>query len=213
MSQSNSKNLHFSITSNRTEQTFTAKYPATMTLTEFKIKLELIVGVYRQDMRLQLREPSGKLLAEIIGDTRSLEQLGLADGLVVHVIDIAHNTPSFTGTEDAEKFVLTDEKYDARDESVRKWKQELFKKEAESVAQTLKIGSRCEVTVENAPLRLATIAHVGPVHFRPGVWVGVRYDEPIGKNDGSIEGRRYFECEPMHGGFVQPIGVKMIEST
>lgn len=41
-----------------------------------------------------------------------------------------------------------------------------------------------------------------------GFWVGVEYDEPIGRNDGSAKGIRYFACPAGHGGFVRPALVK-----
>lgn len=41
-----------------------------------------------------------------------------------------------------------------------------------------------------------------------GWWIGVDYDEPLGKNDGSIKGKPYFESDPMHGGFVRPSMVR-----
>lgn len=45
------------------------------------------------------------------------------------------------------------------------------------------------------------IQFIGEVHFADGDWAGVVLDEPIGKNAGSVSGRRYFYCEPKRGLF------------
>ena len=36
-----------------------------------------------------------------------------------------------------------------------------------------------------------------------GYWVGVRFDEPVGRGDGCVRGRRLFECGKGFGGFVR----------
>ncbi|XP_066997718.2 CAP-Gly domain-containing linker protein 1 isoform X3 [Anabrus simplex] len=45
------------------------------------------------------------------------------------------------------------------------------------------------------------IAYIGDTQFAPGEWAGVVLDDPIGKNDGSVAGIRYFQCEQKRGVF------------
>ncbi|XP_025837390.1 kinesin-like protein KIF13A isoform X2 [Agrilus planipennis] len=47
------------------------------------------------------------------------------------------------------------------------------------------------------------IAYIGPTEFANGTWIGVELDAPKGKNDGSVQGIRYFSCRPKHGMFVR----------
>lgn len=49
-----------------------------------------------------------------------------------------------------------------------------------------------------------TIAFYGATEFAKGEWAGVVLDTPEGKNDGTVAGVRYFECEPNHGLFAKP---------
>ena len=51
--------------------------------------------------------------------------------------------------------------------------------------------------------RQATVRFLGTTHFAPGEWVGVELTEATGKNDGSVQGQRYFDCDPGYGMFVR----------
>ncbi|XP_029354964.1 kinesin-like protein KIF13B isoform X2 [Echeneis naucrates] len=52
--------------------------------------------------------------------------------------------------------------------------------------------------------KAGTVRYIGATQFAEGVWVGVELDTPVGKNDGSVGGQRYFLCKPGYGVLVRP---------
>jgi tubulin-specific chaperone B len=77
----------------------------------------------------------------------------------------------------------------------------------ESVAG-MEVGMRCEVTLGG---RRGEVCYVGevPELSGGGHWVGVRFDEPVGKSHGSAKGKQYFECNDHHGGWVRGYKLKV----
>lgn len=67
-------------------------------------------------------------------------------------------------------------------------------------AEDFKVGDRVWVN-GNKP---GYIQFLGETQFAPGQWAGIVLDEPIGKNDGSVAGVRYFQSEPLRGIFTRP---------
>lgn len=53
------------------------------------------------------------------------------------------------------------------------------------------------------------VKYIGETKFAAGEWIGVRLEGPEGKNDGTVSGERYFECEPLYGIFVKRAQVKL----
>jgi hypothetical protein len=65
------------------------------------------------------------------------------------------------------------------------------------------VGER--VLVHN--VLLGTVMYIGATSFAKGTWIGVSLDQPKGKNDGTVKGHKYFECEAKHGLFTKPENV------
>lgn len=70
---------------------------------------------------------------------------------------------------------------------------------------SLKIGERVLVGQKMS----GRIQFVGKTTFAPGTWIGVELDLPKGTNDGSLDGVRYFTCDPSHGLFAPPNKVEI----
>ncbi len=74
----------------------------------------------------------------------------------------------------------------------------------------MKSGDRCEALSADGSLpRRGTVRYVGDVEFAKGVWVGVELDEPLGKNNGIVNGKKYFACSTNYGVFVKPDKVRV----
>jgi tubulin-folding cofactor B len=77
---------------------------------------------------------------------------------------------------------------------------------AESCAH-IKVEMRCEV---DPGARRGAVAFVGEVNgMPPGWWVGVKFDEPVGKSSGNVKGIQIFECAARYGGFVRGHNIRV----
>ncbi|KAI8960856.1 dynein associated protein-domain-containing protein [Daldinia sp. FL1419] len=65
-------------------------------------------------------------------------------------------------------------------------------------------------TIQLTDGRDAIVRFVGQTHFAPGDWIGIELEDEGGKNDGSVQGERYFDCSPGRGMFVRPATVAAI---
>jgi len=201
------------------------KFPKDLTIGELKGKLELITGASSGTMSISAHDPDNDTkICDLSDNGALLGSYPVDSGMLLRVTDTETKVWDFKNDEDFEKFKLTPEQYENRTDSVRaylkrnklgKYNEEEMaalrdqknaaEKAEKDAADKIKINDRCEVTVLGSlAKRRGTVQFVGKTDFKPGIWVGLRYDEPFGKNDGSVEGKRYFTCPNKYGGFVRP---------
>ncbi|XP_014286914.1 tubulin-folding cofactor B [Halyomorpha halys] len=202
------------------------RFKKDITVLELKEKLELVTGGSSNTMKLKVFTKDDKLVCALDDNNALIGSYHIDDGMRLHVEDSFSLRKQLEEDESVEKYKLSEEEYAKREDSVLAYlkrnklgkfskdeqeRRELQKKEEEEAEakklETLSVGARCEVSVPGQPTRRAAIRFIGTTHFKPGTWVGVQYDEPMGKNDGSVDGKRYFECPPKYGGFVKLLHV------
>ncbi|XP_029373257.1 tubulin-folding cofactor B [Echeneis naucrates] len=198
-----------------------------LSVAELKGKLEMIVGVPASCMDLELYSVSDKFLLKIDDNEALLGSYPVDDDCRINVIDRSGGQMGeFTDVSKVEKYEISDEAYDKKTDSARSFmkkqrvgrfnEEEVARKKAElaarekeqkAAADAISVGSRCKVQVPGQPMKLGTVMYVGTTDFKSGFWVGVKYDEPLGKHDGTVEGKQYFQCENKYGAFVKPLNV------
>lgn len=196
-----------------------------ITISQLKAKLEPITGIPAEAQLLQLYN-GDTLVTSVEGDNYMLGAFPVDNFMTLKVIDTNPSSQrnQYTDLSLVEKYELPEEEYAKRTDSVLAFKQRnklgrfsdahsltsdsyTFEEEAKNI----KVGDRCEVDFGDAEglKRRGTVKYVGEAKFKPGYWVGVQYDEPVGKHDGVVQGERYFSCPDKYGAFVRPNKVKV----
>lgn len=209
------------------------KFNRGITIADLKGKLEMIVGTPASCMDIELFSVSDTFLQKLDDNEALLGSYHIDDDCRIHITDRSGaQKGEFSDLSQVEKFEISDNAYEKRQDSARSFlkKQKvgrfndedtarkqaaLAAREAEekTAADSIVVGNRCQVQVSGQPTKIGTVMYVGTADFKPGYWVGVKYDEPLGKHDGSVAGKRYFECENKYGAFVKPLTVTVGDFT
>ena len=72
-----------------------------------------------------------------------------------------------------------------------------------SAPASVLLGLRVTAGSALSGFKNGVVKFVGTTSFAPGEWIGIVLDTPEGKNDGSVAGKRYFECKDKHGLFIR----------
>jgi tubulin-folding cofactor B len=200
-----------------------------LTVEEVKYKVYRHCGTKTDSMELYLMQVDGSILCQLDDDRKMLGYYPVQSGMRLHVVD---NDPFSLskggGLEDVnlvKKYEISEEEYDKREKTVRSYKREQLAKDPNWKPKTMmnamarppvdpdnvpgpetikgmQLGDRCEVQPGG---RRGEIKYLGEApEISPGYWVGVKFDEPVGKGNGTVKDNVYFECEPRFGGFIRP---------
>ncbi|XP_033929373.1 LOW QUALITY PROTEIN: tubulin-folding cofactor B-like [Melopsittacus undulatus] len=196
-----------SVSSSLTARRAPKRYSTGITVAELKCKLELVVGSPASCMELELYGTDDELLGRLDCDEALLGSYELWDGCRVHVIDRSGaRIGEYEDVSQVEKYEMTESDYDKR--PAYGVTHSLWGNTYSLWGNTYSLwGNTYSLWGNTQPSRRGTVMYVGQTDFKPGHWVGVRYDEPLGKHDGSVGSRRYFECIPKYGAFVKPQSV------
>jgi tubulin-folding cofactor B len=115
-----------------------------------------------------------------------------------------------------EKYELDDAVYDKLEGTVRDIKRKAgipvkgeVRKKYEEPITDVKVGERCEIQLSDGSHHRGEVMYVGTLESAKGYFVGVKLDEPFGKNNGTHEGKTYFSCDQNYGIFVRRAKVKV----
>ncbi|XXG73596.1 hypothetical protein AAC387_Pa07g2491 [Persea americana] len=199
------------------------RFSLQMTVESIKEKLWKKCGTSVDSMVLELYDDTGVKVCDMNDNLRLLGFFSPQDGYRLHIIDLDPASVTSGGwledTSLVEKYTISEEAYNNLDGTYRKFKEKLVSQNPsllenkitdnymEDLCTNIKVGDRCEVEPGG---KRGVVMFVGRAETAsPGFWVGIQYDEPLGKHDGMVKGKRYFDCPPLHGVLIRPDKVKV----
>ncbi|KTW26152.1 hypothetical protein T552_03044 [Pneumocystis carinii B80] len=183
------------------------------TVTHLKERLELITGIPVAAQHLTL-SPN----VTVADSTITLDKLNIQPNTSLYVSDSRDQVEiDKLNSEDVEHFKISDEAYAARPDTFSKWKEthistpsKIDQAWQKIYEKGIEIDQRCSVEGENKT-RNGRVRFIGQVKGLPeGIWIGVEYDSPVGKNDGTFQGIRYFTANENYGSFLPPNRIQII---
>lgn len=188
------------------------RFDLTQTIASVKASLERRFGTSADYMALKLKDESGAFKCDMTNNDAQLAIYQPVDYYTIHIIDTDPHALNVDDVSSIEKYVMSDDKYSALDDNFRKFKatlpvgeverQELDPEFQAELAAEIEVGNRCRV---NPGDKRGVVRYVGKVPEAASGWyIGIELDEPLGKNDGSVKGVRYFQCPSNFGLFARP---------
>ncbi|RZC53107.1 hypothetical protein C5167_011967 [Papaver somniferum] len=205
------------------------RFSLQMTVESVKEKLWKKSGTSVDSMSLELFDDTGAKVSDLNDNSKPFGFYSLHDGYRLNILDLDPSSVTAGGwledTSLVEKYSISEEAYDKLGGkfpylcTFRKYKEKFASQNPsvvenkitdnymEDLCANIKVGDRCEVEPGE---KRGVVKFVGRAeNIAPGFWIGVQYDEPLGKHDGTVRGKRYFTCPSLHGAMVRPEKVKV----
>lgn len=199
------------------------RYDLHQTIESIKANMYGYFGTPSEFVRLDLYDANGIKIASDMSGEKMLGYYQCRDEYRIHCVDSQPSTTimNYDDLSQVEKFEISEEEWLKRGDNVRGFKQQMIAKmqkerDAEGsapvneedeeaykeLASAMNVGDRCCCQPGD---RLGCVRYVGKIAcLKPGYWVGVEFDEPVGKSNGTVKGNKVFECQPLYGGFLRP---------
>ncbi|KAG5481654.1 hypothetical protein CUR178_07007 [Leishmania enriettii] len=203
-------------------------YGLAQTVRSIKEDLYSRFGIPADKVRLELYDVRD---CKVEGNMKDEKLLGFYEcetGYRIHAVDLrpAAQVENYDDVSKVEKYEMADEEWLKRPDNLRAYKERMRALQREEMAKAgieapigpdedsykteaegIKVGDRCRCRPGE---RLGTVRYVGRVAaLKPGYWVGVEFDEPVGKTNGTVKGMTLFECMPLYGGVLRPDQVEV----
>lgn len=210
-------------------------FPKSIDWAQLCNKLERLTGVEPKDMQVIFKYRDNDHEKALIPPeymSNGVPYFEQVERIVVKDLNVNSMANSLKGDmnnkDETKLFKLSEEDYERKSDSVLQWKkqnklgrfdpkyQDKILKDRDlqlQNAKQLEVNERCLVipSEDGGMERRGWLRFLGkvPEINNDDMWCGIEFDEPLGKNDGSIKGKRYFgPVRSNHGGFIKPSQVK-----